>query len=52
MKITDKRFRYHNAASHATSDGFKRRMRRYARVRMQEARAIVTPINREKGAAK
>ncbi len=45
MRITDKRFRYHSAASHATTDGLKARMRRYAeQVKKQEARATVTPI--------
>jgi predicted ATP-grasp superfamily ATP-dependent carboligase len=48
MKLTDKRFRYHSAASHNTSDGLKSRMRRYAeQVKKQEARATVTPIKRK-----
>jgi len=49
MRLLDRRFRYHNAASHANSDGLRARMRRYAeQVKRNDAsRATVTPIKRK-----
>jgi len=31
LKLTDKRFKYHNAASHTSADGLKDRMKAYKR---------------------
>jgi len=31
LKLTDKKFKYHNAASHTSADGLKDRMKAYKR---------------------
>ncbi len=47
--ILNRRFRYHSAASHATTDGLKARMRRYAeQVKREPAKSTVTPIKKAK----
>lgn len=48
MSILNPKFRYHDSTSHATSDGLRSRMKRYAKQmqKSQDSEAIrkVTPI--------